>query len=87
MFVLRIRVEHEQKGIFCEVGHLLFYWLCIPNRVAFGKIELGQGRLLRRVIDERDAVLSERPATCQFVDWIFGLASYSHVTCQIKSEL
>lgn len=73
MFVLRIRVEHKQQGIFCEVGDLLFYWLRISDRVALRKIELGQGRLLRRVIDEGDAVLSERPAACQFGDWALTL--------------
>lgn len=41
MFVQGIRIEHVQEGLFCKVGHLLFYWLRISDRIALRQVELG----------------------------------------------
>lgn len=87
MFVQGVRVEHEEEGLFRKVGHLLFYWLRIPNCVTLRKIELGQWQLLHRVIEEGDILLSERPITCQCMDTKTNFAFYSHVACQIKSKV
>lgn len=87
MPVLRVGVEHIEKGLFSEVGHFLFYGLSISDGVTLRQAELGQWCPRRCMVEEGEILLGKGPVIGQrgYSDVVFKM--YSHFAVQIQSKL